>query len=568
MPFVTETPRSLPPKAEFLPRTSFSEAFGTALGVVIDEELSISTHLNRDGWRQRRQIAEELGIERETRVNQRGQRQPVPYDWERLSREHEEIKSDAQLNAERNADLAARRRYAEDVLSRAPISAQFLGAANGYLLDPVSIVTAPISLPVRGAQGIHIATRIAQAGGRAAAVEGATELAIQPFVFDHKREIGAEYDAQDAITAIATAAAGGAALGGAVDGIAGYLRGARKSVEGVELSKSDQTAVREVQRMEDLLEDVPPEAQERTLREAQRHLDSYEQPAPLREGSVVDQSEVPAEEVIPRQSEVPSSAARADGSSSHYPVQSDPGPAPKLRKRFFDGALMVDTTPIGGTLYRETSGDGLSRILLGTLSNNQEGGLSDDFFVSNNIDLAIGQGSNKGAVIEFDGDLVSGRKNKKPGIISDDQGAEFVSNFVGNGSINKVTVSPDVKITKLAKNFLAKEFTREALPDGSIVFTKKAKANAGPNAIPNDAPARDIIDKEYVPPPVKKTATQSEILERLGLSEGYNESISQYEKLSVKKISDGEDLVDAEELIDVIDREISGLESVVGCVRG
>ena len=88
------------------------------------------------------------------------------------------------------------------------------------------------------------------------------------------------------------------------------------------------------------------------------------------------------------------------------------------------------------------------------------------------------------------------------------------------------------------------------------------------NAIPNDVPARDILDNEYVPPSSAVSSKQSEVLERTGLSEGYNQAVKEYQELPSRVFADGDETIDADVVIEGFDSEINGLENVIRCVRG
>jgi len=236
-----------------VPETSFSEVFAASLGQVIDEGLSISSTLNREGWTDRRkQVSDLIGagtIDREKYTNRRGR-----FDYDRLASDTGAIKTDSQLRDERNAILAQRREYAQDVIERGSGMAQFLGAANAYMLDPISIVTMPIATAATAGKSLSIIGRALITARNAAAIEASIELAIQPLVYEHKQDIESPFSELDAITNIATAAIGGGVLGGVAGGLAGYFQKVRKAAQ--QLPQTDEViqSTEYLQRMEEVVD--------------------------------------------------------------------------------------------------------------------------------------------------------------------------------------------------------------------------------------------------------------------------------------------------------------------------
>ena len=209
------------------PESSFGEVFAASVGHVIDEELSISSSLNNDMYRDRERTAQSMvddGFDLTPYTDNTGL-----VDYDRLSNETDfGIKTDRELYDERNALLESRRNYSDDVKERGSGMAQFVGEMTGYMLDPINVATLPVGASVSALRGLSTLARVS----RVAAVEGGvamgSEIAIQPFVFAHKNEIGSPYSLEDSLMAIGTAAIGGAAIGGAAAGAAGFLRRAGK----------------------------------------------------------------------------------------------------------------------------------------------------------------------------------------------------------------------------------------------------------------------------------------------------------------------------------------------------
>jgi len=200
---------------------SFYETMAAGFQFTVDEGLSISSDLNRQAWYDRRTQLEGLyedGFDVGPYIQDDGK-----IDYNGIADATGLLKSDTQLAEERNNILAERRRANEDVLERGNGLAQFFGMAGGYMLDPINIATLPIGV-VGAAKGIGTVAAALRGAGTQGAIAVASEAAIQPFVYKHKLEIGSPYDTQDAIEAIAYAAGGAAIIGGVLGGVSGYLR--------------------------------------------------------------------------------------------------------------------------------------------------------------------------------------------------------------------------------------------------------------------------------------------------------------------------------------------------------
>lgn len=250
---------------EFAPKSSFGDVYAASIGLTFDEELSISSKLNREGWSDRKRIVEGLidsGALDKSKYSRSslptpsslGGLHPAQFDYEAASLDFEEIKDHKTLSEERNQLLKMRRDYANDVFERGSGTARFLGAANAFMLDPISIATMPIGYSVGAAKGLR-------AVGKAALKIGATEMAvetgIQAFVFDHKEEIDSPYGYQDAITNIGTAALGSALLGGTAMGIKEYISHVRLKTKDLPDSEQLQFADETLARLEETLSNNP-----------------------------------------------------------------------------------------------------------------------------------------------------------------------------------------------------------------------------------------------------------------------------------------------------------------------
>tara|TARA_R110000772_G_scaffold255828_1_gene372128 strand:- start:2166 stop:3893 length:1728 start_codon:yes stop_codon:yes gene_type:complete len=225
--------QNLPTQGQIEP--DFFETLTSAFDFVIDEELSISSLLNNQGYDDRTEQIREMvngGFNLKPYTNVVGE-----IDYARLSADTGTVKSDRELWGERRDILAERRAENQDVMERGSGLAQFLGSMGGYMLDPINIATFPISIGT-AYKGMSILSRALMTGRDAAGVAIATELAIQPLVYQHKNAIGSPYEFNDALMAISTAAIGSALLGTAAGGIQGYLQKVKEKTAFIDVDKN------------------------------------------------------------------------------------------------------------------------------------------------------------------------------------------------------------------------------------------------------------------------------------------------------------------------------------------
>lgn len=250
--------------------SSFDEVFDASLGLVIDEELSISGNLNREGWADRKERIDTLIRSGEIENVEKyrtggggysggtgGRNRTINYDKIAEDLGRDDIKTNAQLNEERNAMLKMRRDYSQDVTSRGSGSAQFLGAMNAYMLDPVNILTVGVATPAVTAKATSTIARAMLATRNAALIEGGAELGIQAMVYEHKQDINSPYSARDALANIAMAATGAGVLGGVSEGISGWLKQVVKKTKGLDQTDELMTAINYLERQQETLRGAP-----------------------------------------------------------------------------------------------------------------------------------------------------------------------------------------------------------------------------------------------------------------------------------------------------------------------
>ena len=222
----------IPPEVQLDP--TFGEVFSAQVGLIFDEELSVSRYLNQEMFKERQNNVQRLISE--------GVVDPVRYeyndgtfDYNKLSLDLDGteyggmVKPDSILRDERNQMLARRREYGESIISQGSGLAQFLGAATGYMLDPINIATMPLGTVAAAAKGLTAYNLALSAAGRTAAITTGSEAAIQlGFVYNYKQEIDSPYSMENAYSAILAAGVGGAAIGAVQGGLVGALRAAKE----------------------------------------------------------------------------------------------------------------------------------------------------------------------------------------------------------------------------------------------------------------------------------------------------------------------------------------------------
>lgn len=208
------------------------DTISAAFGHHLDEEAMISSELNNEVYHTRREIVKKLINDRViNRVDY--QKGLVGIDYDKISAdlkgtEYEGmVFSNEEARQIRNQILKNRREERLDIMDRGSGFAQFVGTAGAAMLDPINFVGLGAGLALTTAKSLTTMGRALYGLRTEAAIAGATETAIQPFVFAHKEDIDSPYSAQQAATNIAFAAGFAGALGGAFGGAAGYLYKAR-----------------------------------------------------------------------------------------------------------------------------------------------------------------------------------------------------------------------------------------------------------------------------------------------------------------------------------------------------
>jgi len=211
---------------EFREDPTFFETMGSAFGFVIDEELSVSSLLNRQGYHDRNEQIFKMsneGFDLKPYTDITGE-----IDYDRISQDTGLIRTNRELYDERTEILRKRREENQDVIDRGNGFAQFLGSMGGYMLDPINVATMAIGVGT-AYKGMSTLSQALMTGRNTAAIALASESAIQPLVYKHKHDINSPYEFNDALMAIGTTTIGAGLLGGAMGGISGYFRNLSKN---------------------------------------------------------------------------------------------------------------------------------------------------------------------------------------------------------------------------------------------------------------------------------------------------------------------------------------------------
>lgn len=126
----------------------------------------------------------------------------------------------------------------------------------------------------------------------------------------------------------------------------------------------------------------------------------------------------------------------------------------------------------GGKMYREANPESLRDLILAHWGNGSQSVGNQRIFVTDNPDLAIGQGRNKGAKIEFDGSRLSGDVHGKPGTGLLNNGNEYITDYVAPGSIRRIEIDKKSKTSKMVRRLLKDHFDGVE-ENGKYIFTPK-----------------------------------------------------------------------------------------------
>ena len=193
------------------------------------------------------------------------------------------------------------------------------------------------------------------------------------------------------------------------------------------------------------------------------------------------------------------------------------------------GSIVPKVIAEGKPLFRETSTDGLTDILREDYHYDTR-----TMYVTDDPTLALGQGVNKGVIIKFRANSLSGQEKGKPGtgVIG---GREYTTDVTAPQAIAEITFkrAKDLEQIKgLTARTLRTEFTKVGNLDGSITLTRKVKE---PSAMIESHQAW-IQSRTYEVPKARALA-ESEVI--ISLPEGLQKAAKQMIERSKKGLRGG-----------------------------
>jgi phospholipid N-methyltransferase len=175
---------------------------------------------------------------------------------------------------------------------------------------------------------------------------------------------------------------------------------------------------------------------------------------------------------LPKKAEISQKEQKSEQKPPKVATKAEKVQQKAIPERIAFGPTSFKTKPIKGRLYRETNIEGISSLLRESLSNTKERGAVTSLFVTDDPQLALGQGKNQGVKIEFDGDLVSGQVNKKPGtgIMG---GNEYKTDYINRDAIETFTIPKGVRLKGISNTFARRQFNKVDNADGTTTYTRK-----------------------------------------------------------------------------------------------
>ena len=531
----------------------FNDVFAASLGQVFDEELSISSMLNREGFTQRKATVDNMiangEIENAERYRTKGGRNRT-LDYNKIAQDlgREDVKTDAVLNEERNATLKARREYAQETLSRGSGTAQFLGAMNGYLLDPINAVTLGLAVPSITAKGVGTIGRIALATRDAAIIEGATELGIQAFVFEHKQDIDSPYSAGDALASIGLAAVGGGVIGGVTRGVGDWLGRVINQADSLPPARQTpelQTAKQYLRRQQNTLRGSPKVADPIDIEAARTR--AANDVVTSRQSDLAPLVERKLEASDLNQMEVNRNALIKELRTLQPVDVQDSFAAAKFEARQNE---LLDEIDSIDTILAEHKAALRAQEEIRAI---QKGEYSPELQAS--IARAQDNVIEAPAPVRADVDE-SGQQVRDPTPVR--EGSTSVSESVDNPQSSPQGLKTEVEPQTINEQQVAKDL--EYLGEMNRRATQYAPPSKTAAMYEKPAPSKK--------PNASASTREREILEAQGLDDAFNQEMAKFNSMENKLlIVDGE-VVDADDLVKSIDDEIAGLDSVLTCAYG
>jgi len=522
-----------PDPVEPRPESGFGETFVAAFQYAVDEELSISGALNKEGLSQRRRALRDLidqgEVDPQEYADRRGR-----IDYDRLASQYETIKSTDTLAEERNEFLRQRREENQDVMERGSGLAQFLGMASAFALDPINLATLPISSAAVAARSLSWVGKGLAVAKREGAINVATELAIQPLVFQHKSDIESPYSWRDAVTNIGLAAAGGAGLGFAAGGVSGYLRAVRDKASPFLDGKESAMALRSLEETAQFLDDTRPNTANRFVDEEYGKFLSGEYGS-IDELRAATRSRLQQELSQAQAQQMPMLRMIADEGGFNEKAWRDAG---------FNAEDIAQA---------RTARQGLpkNKPLL-----RRKGGLTPEDLVQRLVETGyIGDG-----VVSTNRAIEIARTAlRNPDMPANTQAATRSADL--EDMLSRIDAEDDRALEQMYKQAQANEI------EGDLQRMREREVIREKMNDPDIEPDQFQINEPERVAPQTINDRQRYVLDRVGLAEEYDQAMEAYARSERKQIFDPESgrLVDADEVLGEIDEQVEGLNEVLRC---
>ena len=536
MPFLStkakrEFNQSVVPSS-YVEEASFGETFAASVGQTFDEDLSISSMLNLEGFSQRKQQVKDLGNSGAFDINKYTSG-VGDVNYSKLGEDFPEfkLKTDRELFEERKALLKQRREYAQDVFERGNGMAQFLGMANAFMLDPINIATMPIATAGTAAKGLSAIGRAIQVGKNEAGLAVAAELMIQPLVYQHKHAIDSPFEFTDALANIATAATGAFAIGSAVGGISGYLKAVREKTADLPLDDSAKMALESLARVEDDLNTIKASKSK----------------------GVVD---------------LDATQKTVDDDLSEFKIDIDDFTETKTgsKKKGIDIEITNNKDDFVGVVQSQDMGGGVLQIHNASVADTGKG--IGTRLYKKLIKEAKTKGFNK---IVSDNSVSSPARAiwEKLGAVKTTRKTELTK-----GSINQKQLSSRNEFTDDESPLYSIELDSFSIKSNDDLIKEDVEILTQLNNKQQEVNQPSKVPENYQEPKRQKattgTITQREraVIDRDGYTEDYDADIAAYKALENRRIIQDDEIVDADEFMKSIDDEIKGIDDVLRCAIG
>jgi hypothetical protein len=605
---------------EFREDPTFFETMGSAFGFVIDEELSVSSLLNRQGYDDRNEQIFKMsseGFDLNPYTDITGE-----IDYDRISEDTGLIKTNRELYDERTEILRKRREENQDVIERGNGFAQFLGSMGGYMLDPINVATMAIGVGT-AYKGMSTLSQALMTGRNTAAIALASESAIQPLVYKHKHDINSPYEFNDALMAIGTTAVGAGLLGGAMGGISGYFRNLSKNasefvgppkptdkIDGEVRLTQEQESINILDRMGTQLAEqkaaLPPRIEDKILQEydnfqagqqAKPKFTSEEQKAInfIKNKKDISTAQlqkhlktgyIPTVKIIESlQSKNILSVMKLDTVNNRAGYQVSDNLNNIINPPKSDYAKITDVRDANIlTLEKDIAKIEKENITLARWIA-KEGGLNKERWAREGIDVADMKAMRGGQKPVFrvkggyDPDMLAERLRESGATeMQMNDAIDLVEDMVRNP---KMFRDPTVQrqIDEIEENINALRDDNTVLEEyyGQVIRSNVEKDmellsqnKAFENAMNKPTIAYDDYVVSQLPPAPKatKTGLQREQLDSEGLASNYDRDIANFEAQEVRRVVVDGKLVDADEYMKSLDDQIEGIESVRVCALG